>query len=103
MHNLLLNACEASPDGGTVEVRVTREGDRARVVVMDCGPGLSPLVRARLFEPYVSTKARGSGLGLSLVRDVALQHGGSITLDDRPEGGACATFCLPIVDAGMDR
>jgi signal transduction histidine kinase len=102
VHNLLLNACEASPDGGTVEVSVTREDDRVRVEVRDCGPGLAPEVRARLFEPYVSTKRRGSGLGLSLVRDIAVQHGGSITLDDRPGGGACAVLCLPIAGGAAD-
>jgi signal transduction histidine kinase len=102
VHNLLLNACEASPDGGTVEVSVTRDGDRARVEVRDCGPGVAPDVRARLFEPYVSTKRRGSGLGLSLVRDIAVQHQGTITLDDRPEGGACAVLCLPIADDVAD-
>jgi nitrogen fixation/metabolism regulation signal transduction histidine kinase len=102
VHNLLLNACEASPDGGTVEVSVTREGDLAQVEVRDCGPGVAPEVRARLFEPYVSTKRRGSGLGLSLVRDIAVQHGGTITLDDRPGGGVCAVLCVPIADDAAD-
>ncbi len=96
VHNLLLNACEASPDGGTVNVASAREGDDAVVEVLDRGCGLAPEVRARLFEPYVSTKARGSGLGLSLVRDIAVQHGGTITLDDREGGGACARIRLPI-------
>ncbi len=99
VHNLLLNACEASPEGGTVDVRSEREGDDAVVEVLDRGAGLSPDVRARLFEPYVSTKARGSGLGLSLVRDIAVQHGGTITLDDREGGGARACLRLPVVAA----
>ena len=96
VHNLLLNACEASPDGGTVDVSSSREGDVAVVEVLDRGCGLAPEVRARLFEPYVSTKARGSGLGLSLVRDIAVQHGGTITLDDREGGGARARIRLPV-------
>ena len=99
VHNLLLNACEASPDGGTVEVRTLLEGGEAVVEVLDRGAGLAPEVRARLFEPYVSTKARGSGLGLSLVRDIAVQHGGSVTLDDREGGGARACLRLPTVEA----
>jgi nitrogen fixation/metabolism regulation signal transduction histidine kinase len=101
VHNLLLNATEASPDGGTVDVRSGREGDDAVVEVLDRGAGLALEVRARLFEPYVSTKARGSGLGLSLVRDIAIQHGGSVTLDDREGGGARACLRLP-VRAGAD-
>jgi signal transduction histidine kinase len=96
VHNLLLNACEASPDGGTVSVSSARQGDEVVVEVLDRGTGLAPEVRARLFEPYVSTKARGSGLGLSLVRDIAVQHGGTITLDDREGGGACARIRLPV-------
>jgi hypothetical protein len=66
-----------------VEVRTGVEDGHAVVEVLDRGPGLDPAVRARLFEPYVSTKRRGSGLGLSLVRDVATQHGGRVTLEDR--------------------
>ena len=103
VHNLLLNAAEASPDGGTVEVRSGREGDDAVVEVLDRGPGIAPEVRARLFEPYVSTKARGSGLGLSLVRDIAIQHGGTVTLDDREGGGARACLRLPAIPAADPR
>jgi len=95
IHNLVLNACEASPSGATVEVRICARGGEAVVEVVDRGQGLDPDVRARLFQPYVSTKRRGSGLGLSLVRDVAVQHGGSVTLDDREGGGAVARLRLP--------
>ena len=57
-------------------------------------------MRDRLFEPYVSTKRRGSGLGLSLVRDIASQHGGEVTLVDRENGGACARLALPLIEEG---
>jgi two-component system nitrogen regulation sensor histidine kinase NtrY len=102
IHNLVLNACEASPAGGVVEVRSHAEAREAVVLVLDRGPGLSPEVRDRLFEPYVSTKRRGSGLGLSLVRDIAAQHGGTITLEDREGGGARARLALPRADATQD-
>jgi len=95
VHNLILNACEASPPGATVEVRTESKGGQVVVEVLDRGPGLDPAVRSQLFQPYVSTKRRGSGLGLSLVRDVATQHRGSVTLDDRAGGGAIARFVLP--------
>ncbi len=98
VHNLLLNACEASPDGATVEVRTTAEGREAVAEILDRGPGLAPEVRKRLFEPYVSTKSRGSGLGLSLVRDIAVRHGGRVTLTDRDGGGARACLTLPLVE-----
>jgi signal transduction histidine kinase len=79
-----------------VQVRLARETDRAVVEVLDRGAGLDAKVKERLFEPYVSTKRRGSGLGLSLVRDIAVQHGGEITLDDREGGGARARLTLPL-------
>jgi hypothetical protein len=96
LHNLIVNACEASPDDGTVEVVTGAEGDVAWVEVRDRGPGLSPSIAARVFEPWVSTKQRGSGLGLSLVRDIATQHHGQVTLVDRADGGAVARLTLPL-------
>ena len=98
VHNLLLNACEASPEGGKVEVHALHKNGEARVEILDRGAGISPEVRARLFEPYVSSKDRGSGLGLSLVHDIATQHGGSVTLEDREGGGARACLRLPLLD-----
>jgi nitrogen fixation/metabolism regulation signal transduction histidine kinase len=95
IHNLVLNACEASAPGSTVEIETGRDGPEGVVVVLDRGTGLAPEVRERLFEPYMSTKGRGSGLGLSLVRDIALQHGGRITLEDREGGGTRARLALP--------
>jgi nitrogen fixation/metabolism regulation signal transduction histidine kinase len=97
LHNLFLNAYEASPDGGTVEVRAMRENGEATIEVLDRGEGVPDAVRDRAFEPGVSSKGRGSGLGLSLVRDIASQHRGSATLGDREGGGACARFRVPLM------
>jgi two-component system nitrogen regulation sensor histidine kinase NtrY len=98
VHNLLLNACEASPVGAAVEVRMFSSNHHAVVEILDRGRGLAPEVRERLFEPYISTKARGSGLGLSLVRDIAVRHGGQVTLTDRDGGGARAILEMPLLD-----
>lgn len=95
-HNLVLNACEASPAGATVEVAARREEGRAVLEVLDRGGGVPAAIAGRAFEPYVSTKRRGSGLGLSLVRDIARQHGGSVALEDRPGGGTRARLALPL-------
>ncbi len=95
LHNLVINAREAAPDA-PVEIRVRVEGSQAVVEVLDRGPGLPPGLEDRLFDAYVSTKKRGSGLGLSLVRDIARQHGGDVTLDNREGGGACARLTLPL-------
>jgi nitrogen fixation/metabolism regulation signal transduction histidine kinase len=98
VHNLILNALEASPDGSGVEVRMSQQDGRAILEVLDRGTGLSPEVATRAFEPYVSTKARGSGLGLALVREIATQHGGMVTLENREGGGARARLTLPLKD-----
>jgi nitrogen fixation/metabolism regulation signal transduction histidine kinase len=100
VHNLVLNALEAGAPDSPVEVAVRAEGDRAVLEVLDRGPGLAPEVRGKLFEPYVSTKRRGSGLGLSLVRDIAGRHGGEVTLEDREGGGARARLTLPRATEG---
>jgi nitrogen fixation/metabolism regulation signal transduction histidine kinase len=99
-HNLVLNACEASPAGATVEIVARREYGHAVLEVLDRGPGLPAGLTDRLFEPYVSTKRRGSGLGLSLVRDIARQHGGTVSLEDRDGGGARARLVLPLAKEG---
>jgi signal transduction histidine kinase len=96
LHNLLVNAIEASPADGEVELVSGRNGSEAWVEVRDRGLGVAPELAGRVFEPYVSNKHRGSGLGLSLVRDIAVQHKGSVTLVNRDGGGAVARLSLPV-------
>ena len=95
LSNLLLNAREAGGEHAPVEVVVRPETATMTFDVLDRGAGIPEDLKSRLFEPYVSTKRRGSGLGLSLVRDIARQHQGTIALDNRPGGGARAVLILP--------
>jgi signal transduction histidine kinase/HAMP domain-containing protein len=83
--NLIENALQAMPGGGTLTI-ASRRGDPGEVVleVEDTGTGLTPEARARLFEPYFSTKSSGTGLGLAIVRRVVLGHGGSIDVASAP-------------------
>jgi signal transduction histidine kinase len=95
LHVLVLNAVEASPAGGTVAVRVQAEGDHVCVTVEDDGPGLPASVRARLFQPHVTTKAQGAGLGLFLAERIARRrYRGSLELEERRGLGLCAVLTL---------
>lgn len=101
--NLLRNALQASPEGAVVLDWQVR-GRWLELGVDDAGPGIDTGVRSRLFEPFVTTKpvGRGTGLGLSIVHAVALEHGGRVTVDDSPGGGARFTLTLPLAEDGDD-
>lgn len=98
LYNLLFNALDAQPDGGRVWVAVGADeaGGAVTVRVEDAGPGLPAGVRDRLFEPFVSTKETGLGLGLSICRRIVEGHGGTIRAADRAGGGAAFTVRLPL-------
>jgi signal transduction histidine kinase len=93
--NLLANAVEVSPDGSTVEVSVSTDGPGASVAVRDRGPGVPAAERRRIFEPFRTNKAGGTGLGLTVVDRVATAHGGSVEIHDAPGGGAIFRLRLP--------
>lgn len=95
--NLVRNAIQASPAGGVVRIDVARVGDsRARLRVLDEGRGPDPRLGATLLEPFVTTRAGGTGLGLALVQRVADEHGGAFRLESRAPSGAEATLWLPL-------
>ena len=97
--NLLLNALDALPQGGTVQLEVRPPPNEANAVVVqvqDDGAGIAPKAQARLFEPFVSTKETGLGLGLSICRRLVEAHGGAIHGANAPEGGALFAFTLPV-------
>ncbi|MBI5169999.1 MAG: hypothetical protein HZA61_10960 [Candidatus Eisenbacteria bacterium] len=95
--NLLLNALEASPEGGAVRASLTAEGGRAVFTVRDDGPGIPADVLQRLGEPFFTTKAKGSGLGLFLTRRLAEGAGGRLEVANRPEGGATVRVEIPLL------
>lgn len=97
--NLVQNARLAVADqpGGRVLVRTTVRSHTVRLQVVDNGPGVPPAHLKQIFDPFFSTRGeRGTGLGLALVSRVASEHGGTIAVYNRPEGGAVFTLELPI-------
>jgi signal transduction histidine kinase len=98
--NLLLNALDAVREGGKVWVDVSHTPDSKLIIrVSDNGCGLPADLGARIFEPFVSTKETGLGLGLSICKRIIEDHGGSLTASNRPEGGAVFSIELPLVVA----
>ncbi len=106
--NLLQNAVDAiygRSDGGEelppgrVVVRVRQQGDEIAVVVEDNGKGLPTDNRDRLTEPYVTTRSKGTGLGLAIVKKIMEDHGGELTLADRPLGGAVVSLIFSVTAA----
>lgn len=96
--NLLVNALEVLAGSGEIEVRLSRRHRRAVLRIADSGPGLSDTVRARLFDPYVTTKSSGTGLGLYVAREIVTAHEGRIRYVGSPERGAVFTITLPLAD-----
>jgi signal transduction histidine kinase len=98
--NLVTNALDAMPDGGTLSIAARTCADGARLEIADTGGGIAASVVDRLFEPWVTTKpaGQGSGLGLAIVRDVVRGHGGSIAVSNQP-AGAVFVITLPAAPA----
>ena len=95
--NLLENASDVTPDGESVTVEIGAGGDHGFVRITDRGPGLPEDVRRRLYQPHVTTKVGGSGMGLFLARQLVVgMHGGRLEVEDHPDGGTIAVVKLPL-------
>jgi signal transduction histidine kinase len=95
--NLVLNAIQAMPEGGTVTLRVDSYAEMVRLAVSDTGPGLPQELADQLFDTRVTTKEEGSGLGLPLVRLIAESHGGGVWYRSKPGEGASFMMVLPAI------
>lgn len=100
---LVQNARQAlAPQGGLIRLSSALEGDAIRLTVEDDGCGVAPAIRARVFDPFFTTRdvGQGTGLGLAVARDIVTAHGGSIALGARAGGGTCVTVELPLSGLG---
>jgi signal transduction histidine kinase len=98
--NLLINAVESIRGPGEIRVSTARAAGRVLVEIADTGPGIDPEILERIFEPYFSTKAAGTGLGLPITRKIVEDHGGSIRIDSRPGRGTRVAIELPAAPPG---
>jgi len=97
--NLATNALDAAGPRAAVEIEARLDGAMAAIRVRDNGPGVAPEHSARIFDPFYTTRPGGTGLGLAVVKSVALAHGGAVRLEEAPVG---ACFALELPAAGSD-
>jgi two-component system nitrogen regulation sensor histidine kinase NtrY len=95
LSNIILNAIEAMPDGGTINLRGNYRQDSVRIEVADTGTGLAPDESAQLFTPYYTSKPNGTGLGLAIVQSIVSDHGGRISAASEPGRGTTFIIELP--------
>jgi len=100
--NLLENAIQHSPPRGVVAVEVTTRRDPEKAWIecrlKDSGPGFRPDALGRVFEPFFTLRKGGTGLGLAIVQRIVEEHGGKISVGNRPQGGAVVTIRLPRIE-----
>ena len=96
--NLVMNSLHAMPEGGRLGLSLAREGSHVRLEVADTGHGMPEEIRAKAFDPFVTTKefGKGTGLGLTVVKGIIEEHGGTITLESAVEEGTTFTIRLPL-------
>ncbi len=92
---LLANAAEAVPPGGAIALDAYAADGAVQLSVADSGPGIAPELRARVFDPFFTTRPRGTGLGLAIARQIVEAHGGRIEAGEATGGGARFTITLP--------
>lgn len=97
-YNLIRNACQAMPDGGTLTVETAFNDAEVRIAFTDTGKGISAENMNSLFQPFFTTRGAGTGLGLMIVRRIVREHGGEIDIESRVGHGTRVTVFLPLVE-----
>lgn len=100
--NLLLNAAQAQESGGRAGVRIDTRDAHVRLAVWDDGPGIPPEDRAKVLDPFYSTKEEGTGLGLAIAQRIVAAHGGDLHVQSTPAGGTTVDVRLPLAPGTAD-
>ncbi len=101
--NLVMNGCQAMPDGGRLQIFTRCEGEWAVLGVRDTGCGISPEIQKRVFDPFFTTRRRegGTGLGLAVCKRIVEKHGGELALESEPGAGTTVTLRIAAVGEGV--
>jgi signal transduction histidine kinase len=99
LYNLVLNAFQAMPGGGTLTVGTREERGQLALVVADTGTGIPKEKLAKVFDPFFTTKTEGLGLGLALIKRVIEEHGGRVSIESEEGRGSAVTLALPLGNA----
>jgi signal transduction histidine kinase len=94
--NLFINAMQAMPEGGHIRVGLHAEGGRVFIEIEDAGQGIPADLSEKIWDPFFTTKDKGTGLGLGIVKNIIEAHGGSIRIANRKPQGAHVTIELPV-------
>jgi signal transduction histidine kinase len=96
--NILINAMQAMPGGGIIHVNIHSDDHAVTVVIEDEGEGIPEDLLEKIWDPFFTTKAKGTGLGLGIVKNIIESHEGSVRIINKPDVGACVTIALPVTE-----
>jgi len=94
--NILINAMQAMSDGGHINVMVDSQDNMVKVSITDSGPGIAEDIKEKIWDPFFTTKDKGTGLGLGIVKNIVKAHNGNIAIENLPEGGTLVAIDLPV-------
>ena len=93
--NILINAMQSMPEGGDIQIRITTEDDMLKIQYIDEGQGIDEEINAKIWEPFFTTKEKGTGLGLGIVKNIIQAHNGVVHIENRFIRGVTVTVELP--------
>lgn len=101
--NLVLNSCDAMPDGGTLKIGTALAGPSVAITVSDTGYGITSKDLEKIFKPFFTTKVKGTGLGLAISKGIVDRHAGGLVIDSKAGAGTTAVITLPLTQAVFDQ